>query len=86
MPELRPPQLVRVVQTITTRDGPWRREVQGRVLSASRQPTGSWFAHGKGGRLWLDRLRIEKADGEIVDLVLDPTSVVNVLDEGMAKA
>lgn len=86
IPELRPSQLVQVVQTIATRDGPWRQEVRGHVLSASPEPTGSWFAHGKGGRLWLDRLRIKKADGEIVDLVLDPTSIVSILDEETVKA
>jgi hypothetical protein len=81
IPELRPSQVVRVVQMIAARDGAWQTEVRGRVVSASREPTGSWFAHGRNGRLWLDRLRIQKADGEIADLVLDRESVVTILDE-----
>ncbi len=79
--EVRPSQLVRVLQMISTRDGVWRTEVQGRVVSCSHDPTGSWFAHSKNGRLWLKRLRIQKADAEIVDLILDEASVVTVLSE-----
>jgi len=86
IPELRLSQLVRVAQTIATHDGAWMTEVQGRVVSASREPTGSWFAHGKNGRLWLDRLRIQKGDGEITDLILDPTSIVTLLSDETARS
>lgn len=81
IPEVGPSQLVRVVQTIATRDEAWRTEVRGRVVSISRDATGSWFAHGKSGRLWLDRLRVQKADGEVMDLALDETSMVEVIKE-----
>jgi hypothetical protein len=76
---LKPSQRVRVVQAVDTREGPWSTQVEGRVLSCAPEPTGSWYAHGKGDHLWLQRLRIQKADGEIVDLVLDENSAVTVL-------
>jgi len=79
-PRLKPSQKVRVVQSIDTREGVWRTEVEGKVISVACRPTGSWFAHGKDDKLWLPRLRIEKEDGELVDLVLDGESVVTILD------
>ena len=78
---LRPSQRVRVTQKIRARDAVWSASVEGRVISCEPQPTGSWFAHGKDDRLWLERLRIEKADGELVDLILDEGSEVEILFE-----
>jgi hypothetical protein len=77
--ELKPSQRVRVIQTIHTRDGPWQAQVEGRIASCGWQPTGSWFAHGKNDRLWLCRLRLEKDDGEFVDIVIDGETVVTPL-------
>jgi hypothetical protein len=74
--QLKPSQLVRVSQTVDTREGPWETQVEGRVLSCTPEPTGSWYAHGKADRLWFQRLRIQKADGEITDVILDERSVV----------
>lgn len=70
-------QRVRVTQTIRTRTGPWNSAVEGTVLSISPQPTGSWFAHGKNDRLWLNRLRLLKDDGEVVELILSHDTVVS---------
>lgn len=67
---LQPDQRVRVTQTIHTRAGPWRSTVEGTVLAVESQPTGSWHAHGKNDKLWLNRLRLRKDDGEIVELIL----------------
>jgi hypothetical protein len=78
--ESAPSQLVRVAQVIKTRQGAWQTRVEGRVLSCSNEPTGSWYAHGPQGRLSLWRLRIQKQDGEIVDLVLDSDSAITALD------
>ena len=78
---IKPSQRVRVLQTIHTREGDWRHSGEGEVLSVESKPTGSWFAHGKGDKLWLTRLRIRKEDGELVDLVLYRDSVVTVLDD-----
>lgn len=80
--KLDPGRKVRVVQTIQTREGPWRTQVEGEILSCSPQPTGSWYAHGKHDRLWLRRLRLKRSDGEIVDLVLDEESVVTAAEAG----
>jgi hypothetical protein len=74
-----PSQRVRVRQRIRTRRGPWDTEVEGTVVSCTPEPTGSWYAHGKHDRLWLQRLRLRRSDGEIVDLVLDGDSSVTVL-------
>ncbi len=74
--KLVPGRKVRVVQSIQTRRGPWQTQIEGEVLSCASQPTGSWYAHGKHDRLWLQRLRLKRTDGEIVDLVLDEDSVV----------
>lgn len=71
---------VQVVQTIRWRDRLWQREVVGTVVSCSRQPTGSWLAHGEDGRLWLQRLQLRKDDGEVTDLVLDENSSVILLN------
>jgi hypothetical protein len=76
---IRPEQRVRVTQTIRTRDGDWTTRIEGLVISIDVAPTGSWYTHGKNGKLWLRRLRLERDDGEITDLVLDGESVVTLL-------
>lgn len=48
-------------------------------MAVGPRPTGSWFAHGKEARLWLDRLKLEKEDGELVELILDQDSRVVIL-------
>ena len=40
-------------------------EVVGVVEAWVDEPTGSWHAHGKQNKLWLKRLRLRKADGEL---------------------
>jgi len=77
--QLRPGQRVRIVQEIDRREGNWHAEVTGTILEVLTQPTGSWFAHGKHGKLWLNRLRLEKPDGEITTLVVDPHTRIEVL-------
>lgn len=64
MTELKPGQRVRIFQEIDRREGNWRNEVIGTVVEVSPQKTGSWNAHGRDDRLWLNRIRIRKADGE----------------------
>ena len=51
-------------------------EVIGVVQAWERRPTGSWYAHGKGDRLWLQRLKIKKADGELVLLIVDDGTAI----------
>lgn len=46
-------------------------------MSYDQQPTGSWYAHSKGDKLWLDRLKLRKEDGEIISLILDAFSHID---------
>jgi hypothetical protein len=83
--DIKPSQRVRVTQSIQTRDGPWQTQVDGRVVSFEWRPTGSWFAHGKNDKFWLRRLRLEKDDGEIVDLAISGDTRVTSLDDRPAR-
>ena len=67
---------VRVTQTLAFGGKGMETVVEGEVLRCGQQKTGSWFAHSKDHKLWLERLEIEKADGEIVTLNLDQYSRV----------
>ncbi|MCH2150008.1 MAG: hypothetical protein QF351_03450 [Phycisphaerales bacterium] len=58
----------------------WSTTTEGVVLRARQAETGSWFAHSRNDRLWLDRLEIQKDDGEITTLNLDQFSVVQTLE------
>lgn len=51
-------------------------EVIGTVEAWEDLPTGSWYAHGKDDKLWLKRLRLRKADGEVTLLVIDDGTAV----------
>ncbi len=50
------------------------------VVRWRQATTGSWFAHARNDRLWLDRLEIRRDDGELVTLNLDHYSVIQVLN------
>jgi hypothetical protein len=76
--QLTPGALVTVVQQIAARDYSWSSEITGTVVEYAQQETGSWFAHSKNDRLWLDRLTLRKEDGEITTLNLDAFSVVRI--------
>jgi hypothetical protein len=86
IPTLMHGQRIRVIQSIRTREGEWTTDVDGEVVSCGPHPTGSWFAHGKGDKLWLQRVRLRKYDGELVDLTIDEASEVTVLAPPPAKA
>ena len=76
--KLVPGAKVKVIQQIAARNYSWSSEVAGTVMNFEQQETGSWYAHSKNDRLWLDRLTLKKADGEITTLNLDEFSVVKV--------
>ena len=76
--QLKPGARVKVTQQITARDYTWTSEVRGTVMEFEQQQTGSWYAHSKNDRLWLDRLRIRKDDGELTTLNLDMNSHIEV--------
>lgn len=72
----RPGTRVRVTQQIPFGKGGTSITVEGTILRFGQQKTGSWFAHGRDDKLWLDRLELKKDDGEIVVCNLDQYSVV----------
>jgi hypothetical protein len=76
--QLKPGAKVRVTQQIVARDYSWSTPVSGTVVGFEQKPTGSWFAHSKNDRLWLDRLVIRKDDGEISTLNLDTFSHIEI--------
>ena len=78
---LRNGQQVAITQQIPQRQQVWTTRVEGTVVKVEQRPTGSWFAHARGGRLWLDRVTLEKEDGEAVDCILDQYSHIEILRE-----
>jgi hypothetical protein len=76
--QLVPGATVKVTQQIAARHYSWPTVVRGTVLDYSQKETGSWFAHSRGDKLWLDRLTLRKDDGEITTLNLDNFSHVEV--------
>ncbi len=60
--------------------GSYEAEVVGVVESWEDRPTGSWYTHGKDDKLWLKRLKLRKADGEITLLVIDNATQIARLE------
>jgi hypothetical protein len=67
---------VRVVQQMPQRDRSWESEVEGVITRFQQSKTGSWYAHAKDDRLWLDRLELRTDEGELVVLNLDQYTVI----------
>lgn len=78
-------QRVRVTQQTPRQQGVVTAVVEGRVLRFGQQKTGSWYAHAKDDKLWLDRVELRKDDGELVVLNLDRNSVVEEADAAAPK-
>ncbi len=76
---LTPGTRVRVTQQLPQTHTVWSTAVEGVVVRYRQAQTGSWFAHAKGDRLWLDRLELKKDDGELVALNLDRYSVIDAV-------
>ncbi len=79
VPKLPAGQRVRISQMIVGREGRWTTRAEGTVLSCQPETTGSWYAHGKNDKLWLLRVRLQKADGEVTTLVIDHNSKVEAI-------
>jgi len=77
---LKPGTRVRVTQQVPHRDEAWTSVVEGEIISFRQAKTGSWFAHARDDKLWLDRLELRKPDGEIVLLNLDQYSRIEAMD------
>jgi hypothetical protein len=69
---------VKITQQVGARDYSWSTVVRGTVVDFSQKQTGSWYAHSKNDKLWLDRLTLRKDDGEISTLNLDDYSLVEI--------
>jgi hypothetical protein len=67
---------VQVTQQVPRQSGALATKVVGTVVRYEQSKTGSWYAHAKDDKLWLDRLILRKDDGEIVTLNLDQYSAV----------
>jgi hypothetical protein len=77
---LTPGTRVLVIQQIPRQRGTITQEVRGTIVALAQRPTGSWYAHSRGDRLWLDRLVLQREDGEILTLSLDDHTRIEVLD------
>jgi len=77
---------VRVTQTISFGLKALTTTVEGVIQRYGQQKTGSWFAHSKDDKLWLDRLELRKDDGEIVVCNLDRNSVIEIVTTTPANA
>ena len=75
-----PGTVLRITQQIPRRLDTYTTAITGKVVRHERQNSGSWFARNKRNRVWLDRLVIQKTDGEISILNLDEYTVVEVLE------
>jgi hypothetical protein len=76
--QLRPGAKVTVTQHIPHGNKDWSQDVSGTIVGFEQRRTGSWFAHSKDDKLWLDRLVIRKADGELTTLNLDEFSQLHI--------
>lgn len=73
-------QRVIVTHQIPQRNRVWTTRITGKVVRCEQKKTGSWYAHAKDAKLWLDRLVIRKDDGEIIVLNLDSYTHVEVVE------
>lgn len=73
----KPGTRVRVTQQLAQRDRVWTNTVEGVITRYQQAKTGSWYAHAKDDKLWLDRLELRLDDGEITILNLDQYTVID---------
>jgi len=78
--QLLPGARVTVTQQIPHRDKTWVDKITGVVVDYTQKPTGSWYAHSRSDKLWLDRLKLRMPDGELMSLILDEFSSVEIVE------
>lgn len=76
---LDPGTRVRVTQQLPQTHQVWSTTTEGVVIRFGQSQTGSWFAHAKGDRLWLDRLELRLDSGELTTLNLDHYTLIEDL-------
>ena len=69
-------QKVKVIQQLPRQSGGLTASILGTVVRYEQSKTGSWFAHSKDGQLWLDRLVLQKVDGELAVINLDQYTII----------
>ena len=72
---------VRITQQVPRLSGSMSTSVEGEILRVGQQKTGSWYAHSKDKKLWIDRVELRKDDGEIAYVNLDRHSHVEILSD-----
>ena len=77
---------VRITQQIPRMRGVWTNTVEGVIVSAEQAKTGSWFAHSRDDRLWLDRLELRLDDGELVVCNLDQYSRIEKIEDAPTES
>lgn len=75
-----PGQRVRITQQLPFGQQTRTTSVEGVIVRMGQQKTGSWFAHAKDDKLWIDRIELQKDDGERVVCNLDQYSAIETLD------
>jgi hypothetical protein len=84
--QLVPGAQVKVTQQIAARHYALTSDVRGTIVKYQQRTTGSWYAHSKNDRLWLDRLTLRKPDGELTTLNLDEFSNIEIEAPAAASA
>ena len=82
---LRPGVRVKVTQQIAARHYALSSDVIGTVVEYEQKQTGSWYAHSKNDKLWLDRLKLRRDDGELMTLNLDEYSHIELIAQAKAE-
>ena len=79
-PVFDPGTRVRVTHQISnSHDESWTNTIEGVVRRYRQAKTGSWFAHAKDDRLWLDRLELRLDTLEVVTLNLDQLTLIEAI-------
>ena len=72
---------VRVTKRLRFQDNVHLVSAEGRLIEKRRVRTENPFAGSPGGRLWVDEVVIEKADGEQSAMIIDPYTQIEELPE-----
>ena len=80
MPEVIPlGTKVRVTQFMELAPAALKLTVKGKLYARDRVPTSSAFAGQEGGHYWVERIYIEKEDGERSSILIDQNTTVKAI-------
>ena len=71
---------VRVLQDINQADPSWQAVTVGVIEAQEEESTGAWYAHGRNGKLGLERLTLRKPDGEVSVLTIDDQTLIQSIE------